>query len=141
MKALKLISDETGSMLAITGICMLFFLAILGFGIDFGHFLFVKRSLQNAADATALAAALETRTCNGTSCTAMQTAAQDALTENGFTATTTLTNCTGTSGSGLTLTVNDPPCALTSDPNAGKTNYAEAVLSEQVPTYFASLLG
>jgi len=142
MQSPKIISDERGSMLAITGVCMLFFLAILGFGIDFGHFLFVKRNLQNAADAAALAAALETRTCNGTAaCAAMQTAAQNALNENGFTATTTLTNCSGTAGSGLTLIVNDPPCEVGSDPNSGKTNYAEAVLSEQVPTYFASLMG
>lgn len=140
--ALRLISDDNGSMLVITGICMLFFLAILGFGIDFGHILYVKRSLQNAADAAALAAALETRTCNGTAaCTAMQAAAQNALTENGFTATTTLSDCSGSTGSGLTLTINDPPCALSGDPNSGKTNYAEAVLSEKVPTYFASLMG
>ena len=142
MKVLRPISDERGSILAMTGICMLFFLAILGFGIDFGHFLFVKRSLQNAADAAALAAALETRTCAGTAdCAAMKGAAQNALTENGFSAATTLVNCSGTAGSGLTLTVNDPPCALTGDPNSGKTNYAEAALSEQVPTYFASLVG
>jgi Flp pilus assembly protein TadG len=142
MKALRLISDESGSMLVITGVCMIFFLAILGLGIDFGHFLFVKRSLQNAADAAALASALETRTCNGTAdCDAMKAAARDALNENGFTASTTLVNCTGSAGSGLTLTVNDPPCALSGDPNTGKTNYAEAVLSEPVPTYFASLVG
>lgn len=142
MKTLRLISDESGSMLAITGMCLLVLLAILGFGIDFGHFLYVKRSLQNAADAAALAAALETRTCDGTAdCTAMKTAAQDAVSENGFTASTTLTNCSGTAGSELTLIINDPPCALSNDPNSGKTNYAEAVLSEPVPTYFASLVG
>jgi Flp pilus assembly protein TadG len=141
MKALRPISDESGSMLTLTGLCMLFLLAVLGFGIDFGHFLFVKRGLQNAADAAALAAALETRTCDGTVCTAMQSAAQNALSENGFSAANTLTNCSGTAGTGLTLTVNDPPCALSSDPNTGKTNYAEAVLSEPVQTYFASLVG
>lgn len=141
MKAHGVISDESGSMLTVTGLCMLLLLAILGFGIDFGHFLFVKRSLQNAADAAALAAALETRTCDGTTCTAMESAAQNALNENGFTATNTLINCSGTAGTGLTLMVNDPPCALSSDPNSGKTNYAEALLSEPVQTYFASLVG
>lgn len=142
MKVLKTLSDESGSLLTLTAMCMLVLLVILGFGIDFGHFLFVKRSLQNAADAAALAAALETRTCNGTAdCTAMKGAAQDALNENGFAANTTLTNCSGTVGSGLTLIVNDPPCSVSSDPNSGKTNYAEAVLSDQVPTYFASMIG
>jgi hypothetical protein len=98
--------------------------------------------MQNAVDAAALAAALEARTCNGTSaCGAMQAAAENALTENGFTATTVLTNCTGTAGAGVTLTLNNPPCAISSDPNKGKTNYAEAMISEPVPTYFASLMG
>jgi hypothetical protein len=71
----------------------------------------------------------------------MQAAAENALTENGFTATTVLTNCTGTAGAGVTLTVNNPPCAISSDPNKGKTNYAETMISEPVPTYFASLMG
>jgi Flp pilus assembly protein TadG len=142
MRKIKISSDESGGILAITAICMLLLLSILGFGVDFGHFLFVKRNMQNAVDAAALAAALETRTCNGTaSCNAMEGAAQNALSENGFAATTTLTNCTGTPGSGLTLTVNDPPCALSGDPNQGKTSFAEAIITQQVPTYFAALMG
>jgi Flp pilus assembly protein TadG len=142
MKTFRISSDESGAILAITALCLVLFLSILGFGIDFGHLLFVKRSMQNAADAAALAAALEARSCSGTSnCTAMQSAAEDALTENGFTATTTLTNCTGSAGSGVTLTINTPPCAVSNDPNTGKSNYAEAIVSEPVPTYFASLMG
>jgi Flp pilus assembly protein TadG len=142
MKVRKIFTDESGSILAVTGLCMVLFLSILGFGIDFGHFIFVKRSMQNAADAAAVAAALEARTCNGTAvCAAMQGAAQAALTENGFTADTTLTNCTGVAGAGLTLRLNNPPCAISGDPNLNKTNYAEAIISQQVPTYFASMLG
>ena len=136
------IKDDRGSVLVITGMCMVFFIAILGFGVDFGHFLFVKRNLQSAADSAALAAALETRQCNGIStCSAMETAAQQALQENGVTASTTLTNCTGAPGSGVTLTINNPPCAISSDPNRGKTGYTETVVSQPVSTYFASLVG
>lgn len=142
MKSIRIFEEESGAILAVTALCLVLFLSILGFGVDVGHLLFVKRTMQNAVDAAALAAALEARTCNGTSaCGAMQAAAENALTENGFTATTVLTNCTGTAGAGVTLTVNNPPCAISSDPNKGKTNYAETMISEPVPTYFASLMG
>lgn len=142
MKNFRICAEEGGAILTVTALCLVLFIAILGFGVDIGHLLFVKRSMQNAVDAAALAAALEARACNGTStCAAMQTAAENALTENGFTSTTLLTNCTGTAGTGVTLTVNNPPCAISSDPNSGKTNYAEAMISEPVPTYFASLMG
>jgi Flp pilus assembly protein TadG len=142
MKSLRIFSEESGSILAVTALSLVAILAILGFAIDVGRFRYIKRNLQNAADAAALAAALEARTCGTTgACTAMQAAAKDALVENGLAATTTLTNCTGAAGSGVTLTVNNPPCAVSSDPNEGKTNYAEAIVSEQVPTYFAGLVG
>lgn len=135
------IDGERGSILVTTALCMLMFIAILGLAIDFGHFLLVKRNLQGAADAAALAAALEARSCNGTQvCTAMQSAAQGALQENGLAADTVITNCTGTA-SGVTLTLNNPPCAISGDPNSGKTTYAEAIISEPVQTYFASLVG
>ncbi len=142
MRDLRLVSDESGTVLALTALCLVVILAILAFAVDVGNFRYVKRNLQNAADAAALAAALEARTCGTTSaCTAMQAAAQNALSENGLTTTTTLTNCSGTAGSGVTLTVNNPPCALSSDPNKGKTNFAEAIVQENVKTYFASLVG
>ncbi|HTB96590.1 MAG TPA: pilus assembly protein TadG-related protein [Terracidiphilus sp.] len=142
MKNLRIVSEENGSILAVTALSLVVILAILGFAVDVGRFRYVKRNLQNAADAAALAAALEARTCGTTEvCSAMQGAAQDALTENGLSATTTLTNCGGTAGTGVTLTVNNPPCAISTDPNKGKTNYAEAIVSEQVPTYFAGLVG
>jgi len=134
--------DERGSILVTTSLCMLMFIAILGLAIDFGHFLFVKRNLQAAADAAALAAALEARTCDGVVvCSAMQSAAQGALQENGLSAETVLTNCATGIESGVTLRLNNPPCAISSDPNKGKGTYAEAVLSEPVQTYFASLVG
>ena len=142
MKNIRIGEEESGAILAVTALCLVLFLSILGFGVDVGHLLFVKRTMQNAVDAAALAAALEARTCNGTSaCAAMQAAAKNALAENGFNAATVLTNCTGTAGAGVTLTLNNPPCAISSDPNSGKANYAEAMISEPVPTYFASLMG
>lgn len=142
MRFVRSIGNGEGSVLVMTALSMTILLAILGFAIDAGHFWFVQRTLQNAADAAALAAAMETRTCGGTSsCTAMKAAAQNALTENGLTATATLTACSGSAGSGVTLMIDDPPCAISTDPNSGKANYAEVIVSEQVSTFFAGLAG
>ena len=142
MQIRRTMPDERGSILVTASLCMVFFIAILGLAIDFGHFLFVKRNLQGAVDAAALAAALEARTCDGTMvCTAMQSAAQGALQENGLSADTIITNCSSGTESGITLTLNNPPCAIATDPNKGKATYAEAVVSQPVHTYFASLVG
>src|SRR3569833_1185971 len=135
MKIRSIKPDERGSILVTTALCMVMFIAILGLAIDFGHFLFVKRNLQGAADAAALAAALEARTCDGVGvCSAMQSAAQGALQENGLSADTILTNCATGIESGVTLRLNNPPCAISSDPNLGKKTYAEAVISAPVQT-------
>lgn len=133
---------EEGSLLIVSALSMTLLLACLGVAIDVGHFRFAQRRLQAAADAAALAGALEMRECTGSSnCATMQTAAKDAVSENGLTVNTVLTQCSGTSGSGVTLTLNNPACESTSDPNYGRGNYVEAVVSEPVPTYFAKLIG
>lgn len=137
-----LLSNERGSILTITALTAMLLLSVLGFAIDVGHMWIVRRDLQSAADAAALAAVLEARTCGSlTNCQVMQTAAEAALTENGFTATTVLTNCSGSQGSGVTLVLNNPPCSISTDPNLGKTNFAEAIVSQPVSTYFAALAG
>ena len=142
MESISIRQDEHGSILVTTSLCMVMLVAILGLAIDCGHFFFVKRNLQSAADAAALAAALEARTCDGTVvCSAMQSAAQGALQENGLLADTVITNCSNGTDSGVTLRLNNPPCAISSDPNKGKATYAEAVVSQPVQTYFASLVG
>jgi Putative Flp pilus-assembly TadE/G-like len=134
--------SEDGSILVMTALSLVAMIVILGFAIDVGHVRLVQRNLQRAADAAAVAAALEDRHCtNASDCSTMQSAAQSALTENGMTATSTLTNCSGTAGDGITMTLNDPPCEISTDPNQGKSNYAEVVLSQKVPAFFASMVG
>jgi hypothetical protein len=134
--------DETASVLVITAVSLCMLLSVLGLAIDAGHCWFEQRNLQEAADAAALAAALEARTCDTTAdCSALRSAAENALTENGITATTTLSGCSGSLGDGVTLMVNNPPCALSGDPNSGKSIYAEAIVTEKVGTYFAALAG
>lgn len=131
-----------GQILALLALSLPVFLALLGFAIDVGHLRYEKRNLQNAADAAALAAAAEIRICGGVAdCPAMQAAASYALQENGYTGATVLSNCSGSAGSGVTLMLNNPACEISSDPNSGKLSYAEAVVTENVPMYFAQLVG
>lgn len=134
-------AGESGQTLVLAAVCMVVLIGMLGLSIDAGVLRYHKRRLQTMADASALAAALEVSDCAGTAnCSAMQTAAKGALTENGFTSTV-LTNCATRSGTKLELTVNNPPCAVSGDPNSGNSNFAETVVSEPVPTTFAKLLG
>lgn len=125
-----------------TAFAMFGLVAALGLAIDVGNVRYVQRNLQRAADAAALAGALETNVCGEfTNCSEMQTAATEALVENGFTSPTLLTQCAGSAGSGITLILNNPVCEDESDPNTGKDNYVEAKVIESVPMYFAQLAG
>ena len=134
--------DESGQTLVLAAVCMVVLIAILGLSIDAGVLRYQKRLMQNAADAAALAGALELVACGSTAnCEAMQTAAQDALTENGLPGSTVLTNCATNSNTKLTITVNNPPCALSGDPNKGSNNYVEVVVSQPVATVFAKIFG
>jgi uncharacterized membrane protein len=121
-------------------------IVIVGFialAVDVGHLRYVKRQLQTAADAAALAGALEIIQCNGAAvCSAMQSAAQSSLVENGLTGSTVVINCATTVVSGLELTINNGPCSHGSqDPNSGNPNYVEILLTQPQTTYFAKVLG
>ncbi|QHN02696.1 hypothetical protein FTO74_04405 [Granulicella sp. WH15] len=143
MTFLKKLSDESGQVIVVAALCLVVMIAFVGLAVDVGHVRYAKRNLQNAADAAALAAAMEVRVCGGTAnCPAMQAAAQSALVENGYAGSLLLTNCSGLAGAALTLTLNNGPCALgASDPNTGKLSYAEVVVSQQLRTYFAKIVG
>lgn len=142
VERLRTIGDDSGQALVIGALSLIVLLGAVGLAIDGGQLRYQKRQLQIAADAAAIAAALEVATCGSTSnCSAMQTAAQAALTENGFTGSSLLTNCATRTGTKLELTVSNPPCALPSDPNSGQSSYVEVIVSEPVPTVFARVLG
>lgn len=142
MRTLPKLSDESGQAVIVAALCISVIIAFLGLAIDVGHILYAKRTLQSVADAAALAGALEVRVCGTTpSCPAMTTAAQQALAENNLPGSALITNCSSTAGAGLTLELNNSPCALSSDPNKGKDNYVEAIVSRTEQTYFASILG
>ncbi|WP_263378073.1 pilus assembly protein TadG-related protein [Granulicella paludicola] len=135
--------DESGQTAIIAAVCLVMLVSFIGLAIDVGNLRYQQRKLQAAADAAALAAALELQSC-GTShnCSAMQTAASKSVTENAYTGAALVLNCGATASSGLTLMLNNPVCANgSSDPNASNTNYVEVVMKQYKSTYFASLLG
>ena len=139
------LKDESGQALIFTAVAMAVILGFAGLVVDVGQLHYAQSQVQAAADAAAVAGALEIDYCGGTSaCTAMQTAAQKALVENGLTGSTLVTQCGTSSGTSLTLTLNNGPCSAGStakDPNYGNANYVEAVVSEPQPSYFMRVLG
>lgn len=118
-------------------------IAFVGLSVDVGSLCYQESKLHTAAEAVSLAAALEVQPCQGVNdCAAMQTAAQSALTENGFSNITLTTNCVSGPTTSLSLMLNNPPCLQgSSDPNAAKTKYVEALISLPSPTYFTRLIG
>ena len=144
MKALRTFArDEAGQALVITSLCIVVLLGFVGFAIDVGHLRLVKSQMQAAADAAALASGLEIRVCSTTlGCSYMQAAAKMAMQENGYPSVTFLMNCNGTPGTGVTLMLNDPPCAAgISDPNSLPGSLVEVIATQNVTTHFAKLFG
>jgi Flp pilus assembly protein TadG len=142
MRGLRHLRDDSGQVLVVTALCMVALISFVGLAVDIGALRYEKRHLQVAADAAALAGALEVRVCGDTpACGAMQAAAQNALVENGYSGSSVLTNCAGGGTTGLSLMINNSPCLVASDPNHGKLNYVEARVSETAPVYFSRVLG
>lgn len=118
-------------------------IAFVGLSVDVGSLCYSENKLHTAAEAVALAAALEVQPCQGVNnCAAMQAAGLSALAENGFPNSTLTTNCVAGPTTSLSLMVNNPPCLQGSaDPNAAKTKYVETLISTPSPTYFTRLIG
>ncbi len=136
--------QESGQALVLTGLSMILVICFAGLAIDVGQLRYAQRQLQSAADAAAIAGALEISYCGTSNCAAMQNAAKTAVEENGYTVADLVTQCATSSGSGLSLAVNNGPCAMgstTKDPNYGNTSYVEAVVTKDKLTYFISLFG
>jgi Putative Flp pilus-assembly TadE/G-like len=144
IRSLRRLGDESGQTIVLAAVGMAVIIAFLGLAIDVGQVRLAKRQLQRAADAAALAGAIEVLPClNVPNCAAMQTAATNAVAENGLTVTKLVTNCgTVTPATTVTLLLNNGPCSIGStDPNNGKTTYVEAIVSQQQTTKFARLIG
>jgi len=109
---------------------------ILGFAalaIDVGYFQSLRRKMQTAADAAALAAARELSTGNSTNCNSgsnCYTAATNDATTNGFTAGTV-------NGTTTTVSVGAPQ----SGPYAGTSDAIEVDISQTTPSFLLAALG
>lgn len=135
--------SECGQSLILVAFSLVVLCGFMGLAIDVGRLRAEAIKLQTAADAAALAGALEINYCNGTaSCTAMQDSAKAAVGENGLTVSSFVTACPGKPGTGVTLMLFNGPCYLgTTDPNHGNARYVETVVANQVPWAFASVFG
>jgi hypothetical protein len=114
--------NDSGQSIIFLAVALLVLLGFVGLAIDVGYLRVMKRKMQNAADATAIAAGAEILYSDYVA------AAKAASASNGFTDTV----------NGVTVTVNKPPA---SGPHAGNTNYVEAIISQNQPTYFMKAFG
>jgi hypothetical protein len=103
---------------------MTFLLGFMALAIDMGLLFRAHRNIQIAADAAAIAAALDYK--YNASITSAQTAGQSAASVNG------VTNGTG----GATVTINVPPKY---GPYAGDTGFVEAIVVDPSPTIFMGM--
>ncbi len=118
--------DENGQALVMTALGFCVLLGFMALAVDVGMLFRAKRNLQTAADAAAVAGALDY--LYNQSLTTATSAAQTAASKNGFT----------NGSSGVSVTVSDPP---TDGPNAGNASFIEASVSKPAATAFMSLFG
>ncbi len=117
--------DESGNVLVLAAMCIPLLIGFAGMALDVGLLYRVRQNVQIAANAGAVAGALDyIHSANGTSA---QNAGAAAATLNGFTSGT----------NGATVTINTPP---TSGPLTS-AGYVEAIVTEDSPTNFMALFG
>lgn len=115
---------ERGQVVVLIAVAVVALLGCAGLAVDMGYMEHEKTKMQTAADAAAIAGA--SVLAGGSS--AITAAADEDASLNGFT--------NGTAGAAVT--VNNPPL---SGPNAGNSNYVEAIVSQPQNTFFLSILG
>lgn len=119
---MKLLRDERGQTLVVTGLALTCLLGMAGFSVDVGMMFRAKRMLQTAADAGAIAGAMEVNYSDVT------TAADNATAQNGMT----------NGNNGVTITVNNPP---KSGSYTSSSSSVEVIVSQNVPTFFMKVFG
>lgn len=122
----RLLRDERGMAMMMTVLAMSVLLGFMGLAVDVGTLFHVKRELQAAADAAAVAGTLEYLYTDSVS--KAVTYADNASAANGFT----------NGSNGVVVTANDPP---TDGPSKGNASFFEAIVSEPAPTYFMAMFG
>jgi Flp pilus assembly protein TadG len=116
-----LVRNERSQIIVLTALFMIIAIAFAGLAVDVGYFYTMRRRMQTAADAAAVAAA--NQFTNGTS----DQAAQDVATLDGFT----------NGQNGTTVAVND----IAAPAGYPSGTYIQVTVSRSVPTYFLRVLG
>ena len=122
------LADEDGQTLIFTALCMTCLFGFVALAADAGIMMRQKRMAQTAADAAAIAGALERDFLGSSATTAITAAGQAASAQNGFT----------NGSNGVTVQINPTPLF---GPHAGVDGYVEAIVSIQQPTLFMGLFG
>ena len=134
-------NSESGQTLMVVSLAIPFLLGFVGLAIDIGYVRYMKRQVQLAADAAALAGTLELTHGGDVTNAALTSVATD----NAFPSVTQSTGCSAspTSGSSVVLVNNPPACPPSgaTDPHAGNSNYVEVIVTRNVPTLFARIFG
>ncbi|MCK6449492.1 MAG: pilus assembly protein TadG-related protein [Alphaproteobacteria bacterium] len=113
----RFFKDRSGSVMLTVSMAAPFVIALVGFGLEAGLLYRIKRAEQTAADAAALAGAIERG--RGETGAVVTTAARNAATANGF-----------SDGTSTTVTVNSPPM---SGLYAGNNAAVEVIITTTQP--------
>jgi Flp pilus assembly protein TadG len=127
----RLVSDESGQVLLLTGVLMAIFLVVVALVVDIGHTRLVQRQLQAGVDAAALAGAQELP--DGT--VAQATAVEYSPTPGRKNAVNTVNNATT---SALVRCIPSIPGCNTRYATA---NAITVTSTSTVPTFFAKIIG
>lgn len=117
---MRFVKEQTGQTLVFVSLSMLVLMGFVALAVDVGLLFRARRNVQIAADAAAVAGALDYK-YNG-SISSAKTAAQAAALANGVT-------------SASFVTVNDPPLNGYHE----STGYTEAIISQPTSTFFMKL--
>ena len=131
--AMKRLGDESGQALIISVLSMTCIFGFCALAADVGIMLRAKRQAQTAADAAAIAGALELNFYPS----GVTSAALAAAGQNGFAAASSGV----TTASGVTVTINNGPDFGPHASPGTPNGYIEAIVSVQQPTLFMGLFG
>src|SRR5262245_6513570 len=125
----RLVGQERGSILIITALCLVVLMGITALAIDASSQFDMRHRLAAAADAAALAAALEYQRASTVLSDAILTDyAKKEVAFHNFTVDVD-----------VTMTLRHPPVAPSSFED--NPNYVEVILTRNVPTFFMRLFG
>ena len=117
-------NDSSGAVLIYTGFAVAVLLGFGGLAVDAGMWYATKRSAQSAADAAAIAGALEV--ARGSSPATVETKAKADAARNGY-----------SDASGATITISNPPG---SGPSTAVASAVEAIVQQPVPGFLSSII-